>query len=144
MPRHTDFYKRLDDLEQRVNKVRSAVHAPTAESDAQLQIAQQDAALNPSVENARQQVVHADGTARTKWAQTKGGVAAKVSDVKANIDKWNRQVNAKAADANADWAEGDAAEDLDFADRAVENAQLAMLRAIHARNHAHVDPLAHA
>ena len=145
MTQHTAFYTRLDDLEQRVKKVRSAVHAAAAESDAQLRrIDRAEADLNQSVENARQEVLHADGTARTKWAQLKAGAAAKMSDVKANIVKWNRQVDAKAAAANADWAEGDAAEDLDFADWAVENAQLTMLRAVHARNHAHADKLANA
>ena len=67
-----------------------------------------------------------------------------MNDVKANIVKWNRQLDAKAAAANADWAECDAAEDLDFADWAFENAQLMMLRAVHARNHAHADKLAKA
>ena len=42
----------------------------------------------------------------------------------------------------ADWAAADAAEALDFADSAVENAQLAMLDAIHAR--AYADQLAKA
>ena len=65
-----------------------------------------------------------------------------MSDVKANIDKRTRQMDAKAAAKDADWAEADAADALDFADWAVENAQLAMLDAIHAR--AHADNLAKA
>ena len=63
-----------------------------------------------------------------------------MSDVKANIDKRTRQMDAKVAADDADWAEADAAEALDFADWAVENAQLAMLDAIHAR--AYADKLA--
>ena len=65
-----------------------------------------------------------------------------MSDVKANVDKRTRQVDAKVAAKDADWAEADSAEALDFADWAVENAQLAMLDAIHAR--AHADKLAKA
>ena len=45
-------------------------------------------------------------------------------------------MDAKVAAKDADWAEADSAEALDFADWAVENAQLAMLDAIHARAYA--------
>ena len=77
-----------------------------------------------------------------KWAQVKADAAAKMSDVKANIDKRTRQVDAKVAADDAKWAEADAAEALDFADWAVENAQLTMLDAVHAR--AYADKLAKA
>ena len=65
-----------------------------------------------------------------------------MGDVKADIDKQARQVDATAAAADADWAEADAAEALDYADWAVENAQLTMLGAVHAR--ARADELAKA
>lgn len=77
---------------------------------------------------------------KAKWAPLKPDAAAKMLDVKTNIDKRTRQVDAKVVANDADWAEADAAEALDFADWAVENAQLAMLDAIHAR--AHADKLA--
>ena len=51
-------------------------------------------------------------------------------------------MDAKVAANDADWAEDDAAEALDFADWAIENAQLTMLDAIHAR--AYADKLAKA
>ena len=144
MTQNTDFYTRLDDLQQRVATARSAVEAAAAESDAQLrqriELAQAD--LNQSVETARQEVSQAADSARAKWAQLKADAAAKMSDVKANIDKGARQVDAKVAATDAVWAEADAAEALDFADWAVENAQLTMLGAIHAR--AHADKLAKA
>jgi hypothetical protein len=72
----------------------------------------------------------------------KADAAAKMSDVKANIDKRTLQVDAKVADDDANWAEADASEALDFANWAVENAQLTMLGAIDAR--AHADKLAEA
>ena len=59
-----------------------------------------------------------------------------MSDVKANVAKRTSQMDAKVAANDADWAENDAAEALDFADWAVENAQLAMLDAVHARDYA--------
>ena len=56
MTQHTDFYTRLDDLQQRVATARSAVQAAAAESDAQLRqrIDRAQADLDQSVENARQ------------------------------------------------------------------------------------------
>ena len=144
MTQHTDFNTRLDDLQQRVATARSAVQAAAAESDTQLRqrIDRARAELNQSVENARQDVSQAADGARAKWAQLKAAAAAKRIDVKANIDKRTRQMDAKVAADDADWAEADAAEALDFADWAVENAQLMMLDAIHAR--AHADELAKA
>jgi hypothetical protein len=59
-----------------------------------------------------------------------------MDDVKAKIDKRNRQLDAKDAAGDADWAEGEAADALDFADWAVRNAELAVLDAIDAREHA--------
>ena len=135
---HTNYSTRLDDLQQRVATVTSAVQTAASESDAQLKeridLAQAD--LDRSVENARQEVSQAADSARARWAQLRADAAVKVSDVKANIDKRTRHVDAKVAADDADWAEADAAESLDFADWAVENAQLAILDAIHARAYA--------
>ena len=132
MTQHTDFNARLDDLQQRVATTKSAVQAAAAETDAQLRqrIDQAQADLDQSVEQARQDVSEAADSARVKWAQLRADAAAKMSDVKANIDKRNRQADAKFAAKDADWAEADAAEALDFADWAVESAQLTMLDAI--------------
>ena len=118
MTQHTDFYTRLDDLEQRVTTARTAVQTAAAESDAQLRqrIDRAQADVDQSVEDARQQVSQAADNARTKWAQMKADAATKMSDVKANLDKRTQQVDAKVADADADWAEDDAAAALDYAD----------------------------
>jgi hypothetical protein len=59
-----------------------------------------------------------------------------MDDVKAKIDKRTRELDAKAADREADWAETDAVDALDFASWAVDNARLAMLDAIDARVYA--------
>ena len=104
MTQHTDFYKRLDDLQEQVVTARSAVRAAAAESDAQLRqrIEQAQADLDQSAENARQQVSQAADTARATWAQVKADAAAKMNDVKANVDRRNRQVDAKVAAKEAD------------------------------------------
>jgi hypothetical protein len=59
--------------------------------------------------------------------------SAKMQDLRTKIDKRNRELDAKDAAGEADWAEGEAADALDFADWAVRNAQLAILDAIDAR-----------
>jgi chromosome segregation ATPase len=144
MTQYTNFSTRLDDLQQRVATARSAVQTAATESDAQLKerIDRAQTDLDQSVQNARQDVSQAADSARAKWAQVKADAAAKMSDVRANMDKRARHADAKVAGNDADWAEADAAEALDFADWAVENAQLAILDAIHAR--AYADKLAKA
>jgi hypothetical protein len=62
--------------------------------------------------------------------------ADKREDIKAKIDKRNRQLDAKDAARDADWADADAADAVDFADWAVDNAELAILDAIDARAYA--------
>ena len=59
-----------------------------------------------------------------------------MEDAKAKIDKRNRQMDAKVAARDADWADADAADALDFAAWAVDNAELAILDAIDARAYA--------
>ena len=48
-------------------------------------------------------------SARSKRAQIKADAAARMSDVKANIDKRTSQVDAKVAASDPYWAEADAA-----------------------------------
>ena len=62
MTQHTDFYTRLDALQQRVAAARASVQAAAAESDAQLKqrIDRAQANLDQSAENARQQLSQAD------------------------------------------------------------------------------------
>jgi hypothetical protein len=144
MTQHTNFSTRLDELQKRVETARSAVRAAATESDAKLKerIGRAQADLDQSVQNAQQEVSQSTDSARAKWAQLKADTAAKMSDAKANADKRARHVDAKVAAKDADWAESDAAESLDFANWAVENAQLTVLDAIHAR--AYADQLARA
>jgi hypothetical protein len=138
MTEHTDFYNRLEALQQRVATTMTAVHAAAAESDAQLKqrINRTQAELDKSAEVTRQQLAQASDSVRATWAELKSEAAARMRDVKGNIDKRGLQLDAKGAAKEADWAEADAADALDFADWAVKNAELAMLDAIHARTYA--------
>jgi hypothetical protein len=133
-----DFSARVDELQQRVAATKSAVHAAATESREQLRQridqAQQDA--KDAQQRAQQRGDQTAERTRSKFAQMKADAAAKMDDIQAKIDKRTRQLDAKAAATDADWAEAEAADALDFADWAVDNAQLAMLDAIDARAHA--------
>ena len=138
MTEHTELYNRLEALQQRVATTMAAVHAAAAESDAQLKqrIDRAQAELDRSAEITREQLAQASDSVRATWAELKSEAAARMSNVKANLDRRALQMDAKGAAKEADWAEADAADALDFADWAVENAELAMLDAIHARTYA--------
>ncbi len=137
-----DFSRRLDELQQRVAATKATVQAAATESREQLRQridqAQQDA--KDAQQRAEQRADQTTDRARGKWAQMKADAAAKMDDVQAKIGKGNRQLDAKAAATDADWAEAEAADTLDYAEWAVDNAQLSMLDAIDAR--AYADQLA--
>ena len=74
--------------------------------------------------------------ARSKWTQMKVDAAAHRDDIKAKIDKRDRQLDAKAAASEAGWAEDDAFAALDYAAWTVTDARLAVLDAVDARAYA--------
>jgi hypothetical protein len=133
-----NFSARVDELQQRVAATKSAVQAAATESREQLRQridqAQQDA--KDAQQRAQQRTDQTADRARSKFAQMKADAAGKMDDFQAKVDKRNRQLDAKAAATDADWAEADAADAIDYADWAVDNAQLAMLDAIDARVYA--------
>jgi glycerol-3-phosphate dehydrogenase len=90
--------------------------------------------------DARQQVDAATARARSKWAQLKADTAAKLDDLDAKMDRRADQLDAKVAANQADGAEADAADAIDYAAWTVDNARLAVLDAIDAR--AYADELA--
>jgi hypothetical protein len=133
-----DYSERLEALQQRVAAARAAVQDAASESREQIRqrIDQTQVDVHRVMEDARQRADQAATGAHSKWAQLRTDASAKMEDVKDKIDKRNRQLDAKAADREADWAESDAIAALDFADWAVDNAWLAMLDAIDARAYA--------
>ena len=133
-----DFSTRLDELQERVAAVRSAVQAAAAESRGAAQAANRTYAGRPAPgwQDAQQKATQAADSARSKWAEMKADAATKMEDVKAKIDKRTRELDAKDADFDADWSEADAPDALDFPEWAVDNAQWAMFDAIDARAYA--------
>ena len=74
--------------------------------------------------------------ARSRWAQLKADTAAKLDDIDASMDRRADRLDAKVAASQAEGAEADAADAIDFAAWTVDNARLAVLDAIDARVYA--------
>jgi hypothetical protein len=79
-----------------------------------------------AAKDARQDASAAAASARSKWAQVKADAAAK-------LDRRADQRDAKLAARQADGAEADAADAIEFAAWTVDHARLAVLDAIDAR-----------
>ena len=130
-----DFSAKLDDLQQRAAQAKAAAQAAVSESHKQLRqrIDQAKVDVDLAAKDARQQVGEAAASARSKWAQMKADAAAKLDDFEARMDRRADQHDAKVAGRQADGAEADAADAIEFAAWTVDHARLAVLDAIDAR-----------
>ena len=133
-----DFSTQLDDLQQRAAEAKTSAQAAVSESREQLRqrLDQARVEVNLAGMDARQEVDAATAKARSKWAQLKADAAVKLDDVQARMDRRADQLDAKVAARQADGAEADAADAIDFAAWTVDNARLAVLDAIDARVYA--------
>ncbi|HWI00109.1 MAG TPA: hypothetical protein VNT27_07245 [Propionibacteriaceae bacterium] len=133
-----DFSAKLDELQAKVNETVETARAAAAENRDQLKqrVDQAQSEAKQAMENAKQQAGEAADRAQSKWAQMKADAEAKREDIKAKIDKRADQLDAKAAANDADWAEQDAADAIDYAVWMVYDAQLAVLDALDARVYA--------
>ena len=133
-----DFSAQLDALQQRAADTKAAAQAAATESGEQLhqRIDQAQVDMDQASKDAKQQADQTADRAQSKWAQMKADAAAKRDDVKAKIDQRNRQMNAKVAANDADLAEADAADAIDYAAWTLDNARLVVLDAIDARAYA--------
>jgi hypothetical protein len=133
-----EFSERLDALQKRVAAAKADVQAAATESREQLgkRIDQAQGDLDRATQKAKQQADQAADRAGTKWAQMRADAAAKMENVKAKMDKRDRQMDAKLAASEAEWADADAVDAIYFAEWAVDNAELAILDAIDARAYA--------
>ena len=133
-----DFSAKLDDLQQRAAHAKAAAQAAVSESREQLRqrIDQARVDLDLGAMDARQQVGEAATGARSRWAQLKADAAAKLDDLEAKVDRRADQRDATLAARQADGAEADAADAIEFAAWTVDHARLAVLDAIDARVYA--------
>jgi hypothetical protein len=133
-----DFSAKLDDLQQRAADAQVAAQAAVSESREQLRqrIDQVKVDMDLAATDARQQVGEAAASARSTWAEMKADAAAKLDDFEAKMDRRADQRDAKLAASQADGAEADAADAIEFAAWTVDNARLAVPDAIDARAYA--------
>jgi hypothetical protein len=107
-----------------------------AATESRAQLKQQIDQARVDVELARkdgkEQVGEAADRAQSKWTQLKSDVSAKMDELKTRADKRADQLDAKAADNDADWAEMEAADAIDYASWAADNARLAVLAVLDA------------
>jgi hypothetical protein len=137
-----DFSAKLDELQQRAAEANAAAQAAASESREQLRqrIDQAKADVEQEASDARQDATAAAASAKSKWAEMKADATAKLDDFEAKMDRRADQRDAKLAARQADGAEADAADAIEFAAWTVDHARLAVLDAIDAR--AYADDLA--
>ena len=123
-----DFSAKLDTLQQHVTETRADAEAAAKESKDRVQhrIEHAQAELNKEANEAKT-------SAHNKWAQMKLDHHARMQDLRTKIEHQNAQFDAAAAKGNADWAESDAKDAIDFAAWAIDNARVSLLYAIDAR-----------
>lgn len=133
-----DFSEKLDALQGRVASAKTAMQSAASESREQLKhrIDKAQDEAGSVVQHAELQTKQAADGARSTWAQLKADVATKTGEAKAKLDERSRQLDTKVAAHDADRAEAEAAEALDFATWAIVNAEVAILDAIDARLYA--------
>ena len=133
-----DFSAQLEKVQERVSELVASVRTASAETHDQLKqrIDQAQVDANLALMDVKQQTGQASSQAQSKWAHMKADVSARMDDDKAEIDKRADERDTKAAARNADRAEQDAADAIDYAVFAFYSARLAVLDALDARAYA--------
>ena len=136
--RFVDFSKQLDTLEQKASDTRDSAHAAVTETRDQLQqrIDKAQADVQESVTDAKQHADQASATAHSKWNELKVDAAARREEADRRFNQHVNNLDTKLADSEADWAESDASDAIDFALFAIDNPRLSVLNAIRARAYA--------
>jgi hypothetical protein len=133
-----DFSARLEKLQEQANETVASIRSASAESRDQLKqrIDQARVDANLAFMDARQQAEQTSDQVQSKWAQLKADASAWMDDVKAKIDKRADQRDADAAAKDAERAEQNAGDAIDYAVLAFYSPQLAVLDALDARVYA--------
>jgi hypothetical protein len=121
-----DLSAKLDELQQRAGEAKAAAQAAASESREQLRqrIDQAKADVDQKASDARQDATAAAASAKSKWAEMKADAAAKLDDFEAKMERRADQRDAKLAARQADGAEADAADAIEFAAWTVDHARL--------------------
>jgi hypothetical protein len=133
-----DFNKQVDDLQDRVEQLRTTVRAAADENHEQLtqRIDAAQAATTLALSEAKQDLSAAGDKTKSQWEKARADAQSRVAALKARAQRRANQIDADFAASDADWAAAEAYSAIDNADWAVENARLAILDAIDARVYA--------
>ena len=127
--------EQVDALQKRVAELKSSADQARQEtneqvkariSQAKVDIAARESAVKEKTEQAADQT-------QNQWKKLQADNAAKMKDLHDRIGRQREERDVKKAQKEADNAEEDAADALDYAAWAVDQAQLAVLDAIDAR-----------
>ena len=133
-----DYTERLNDLENRVEQLQRAVSAAATDSRDQLKqrVEQAKADTDRALKGAQQDAAAATDRAQDFMGPDEDRRRGQDDRLRSRIEKRGHEIDAKAAAKDADWAEADAADAIDYAEWAVENAKYVILAAVDARAYA--------
>ena len=125
----------LDALQKQVTHLRNSADQAREESSAQVRarVEQAKADIATHQKSAQEATGRAAERAQSQWQSMRADAAAKMGNLHDRIDRKRDELDVKAAADDADGAEADAVDALDFAEWAAEQAELAVLDAIDAR-----------
>ena len=123
-----DFSAKLDSLQQHLTKTKSDAEAAAKETRDKVK-----ERIDQAQSDVDKEAKEAQASAQGKWAEMKADHHARMQDLRTKIAQQNAQLDAAAAEGNAEWAEADAADAIDFAAWAIDNARVSLLYAIDAR-----------
>src|SRR5689334_11485794 len=104
----------LDRLQTQVGQIKSAVQAAATASRDELRQRIEEAQTDADSPTSQPQRSGQAPEAQSKWAKMRSDANDKMSEIKARMDKRDRETDAKLAAEEANWAENDALNAIDF------------------------------
>jgi len=125
----------VEALQQQVTELKEAADRAREETSEQVRarIEQVKADLAAHREPVGEKAGQAAGRPQSQWQSVKTDAQAKMRDLQDRIGRKRDELDVKAAGQDAEGAEDDAIDALDFAEWAAEQAEVAVLDAINAR-----------
>ena len=125
----------IDALQKRVADLKSSFDKSRKETNEQVKarLSHAKADIDARQGAAKDKAEQAADRTQSQWKSMKADAAAKVQALHDRVDRKRDEHDVKEAARDADVAEQDAADALDYASWAVDQAQLAVLDAVDAR-----------
>lgn len=125
----------VDALQRQVTKLKDSADRAREETSEQVKVraAHANAELAGQRELAREKVSQGSERAQSQWQAMKADAAAKMQGMRDRIQRKNDELDTKMARQDAEVAEDEAVDALDYAGWVVGEAELAVLDAIDAR-----------